>query len=59
MLQISNYWQAGDNINIDLLPHRVATHWLLKSKQQHPPNKLKIILARQLDKPIANELHTR
>ncbi len=59
ILQISNYWQAGDVIDIDLLPNLDAAHWLLESKQQHPKNQLKTILAHQLAKPLVNELQTR
>jgi len=59
MLQISNYWQAGDTIDIDLLPNIDAGHWLTESKQQHPKNQLKTILTHRLAKPLVNELQTR
>lgn len=59
MLQISNYWQAGDTIDIDLLPGMDAAHWLIESKQQHPKNQLKTILAHQLAKPLVSELQAR
>lgn len=59
MLQISNYWQAGDAIEINLLPNLDAAPWLLKSKQQHPKNQLKTILTHQLAKPLINELQAR
>jgi predicted Rossmann fold flavoprotein len=59
ILQISNYWQPGDTVDIDLLPHKDAAHWLLESKQQHPKNQLKTILTHQLAKPLISELETR
>jgi len=59
ILQISNYWQPGDTINIDLLPNMDAAHWLIESKQQHPKNQLNTILIHQLPKALISELETR
>ncbi|MFT7235607.1 MAG: putative Rossmann fold flavoprotein [Methylophagaceae bacterium] len=59
ILQISNYWQPGDTLSIDLLPNRDASDWLLDSKQQYPKNQLKTILSHQLAKPLINELQAR
>ncbi len=59
MLQVSNYWQAGDTLEIDLLPNLDAGHWLVESKQQHPKNLLKTILNHRLAKPLVTELQAR
>jgi len=59
ILQISNYWQPGDAIEINLLPNLDAGHWLIESKQRYPKNQLKTILSHQLAKPLVHELQLR
>jgi predicted Rossmann fold flavoprotein len=56
ILQISNYWSAGDEITINLLPHLDATKWLLEAKQQYGKSQLKTILSYKLSKTLVNEL---
>ena len=56
MLQISNYWQAGDPLSVDLLPGLDATAWLLEEKQQQPRSRLKTRLAIHLAKSLVAEL---
>lgn len=56
MLQISNYWQAGDTLSIDLLPSLDATAWLLEEKQQQPRSRLKTRLGIHLAKSLVAEL---
>ena len=56
MLQISNYWQAGDTLSVDLLPGLDATAWLLEEKQQQPRSRLKTRLAIHLAKSLVAEL---
>ncbi len=56
MLQISNYWQAGDPRSVDLLPGLDATAWLLEEKQQQPRSRLKTRLAIHLAKSLVAEL---
>lgn len=55
ILQISNYWKPGDQINIDLLPGMDAADWLLSSKNQNK-SLLKNILSQHLAKSLVNEL---
>ncbi|MBQ0719154.1 MAG: NAD(P)/FAD-dependent oxidoreductase [Gammaproteobacteria bacterium] len=56
ILQISNYWQAGDAISIDLLPERDASVWLLAAKQKQGKNRLNTLLNKHLAKALVNEL---
>jgi len=56
ILQISNYWQPGDGINIDLLPEIDAAEWLLTAKQQQGKSRLNTLLNKHLAKALVNEL---
>lgn len=56
ILQISNYWSAGDEIIINLLPYLDAAKWLLDAKQQHGKSLLKTVLGHKLSKTLVNEL---
>lgn len=58
VLQISNYWQPGESIAIDLLPGVDATNWLLSLKKEHPKGSLKNLLAKRLPKKLVLELVT-
>lgn len=58
ILQISNYWSPGDNININLLPDLQATEFLLEAKHTHSKNLLKNILSKKLSKSLVQELQT-
>jgi predicted Rossmann fold flavoprotein len=52
ILQISSYWQAGESININLLPELDVVNFL-KTKQATQPNtKLKTVLAEVLPKRL-------
>lgn len=44
MLQLSNYWQTGEPIFINLLPEIDATEFLIQHKQQNPKITLKVLL---------------
>lgn len=56
ILQISSYWQPGENIKIDLLPALDAVE-RIKSKQQKQPNsKLKTVLNEVLPKRVVTAL---
>ena len=44
MLQLSNYWQLGEPITLDLLPQLDATDWLLTRKQRQPTALLRNVL---------------
>lgn len=56
VLQLSNYWQAGEPVVVDLLPERAAEAWLLELKARHPKGLLKNLLAQQLPRKLVNEL---
>jgi predicted Rossmann fold flavoprotein len=51
ILQISNYWQPGQQLTIDLLPDVDLLQWL-KSKQQGMQKQLKTVLAELLPKRL-------
>ncbi len=57
-LQISNYWQPGDELRINLLPEMDASIWLLTAKQQQGKSLLKTVLQQQLAKSLVQELQT-
>ena len=59
ILQISNYWQPGDTVHINLLPNRNAANWLLTTKKEHPKNQLNTVLTPHLPKPLIRELQLR
>ena len=58
ILQISNYWHPGNEINIDLLPEINAAEWLLTAKQQQGKSRLNTLLNKHLAKALVNELQT-
>lgn len=45
MLQLSNYWQVGEFIHINLLPNLTACDWLITQKTKHPKQLLKTALS--------------
>ncbi|MCF7982175.1 MAG: NAD(P)/FAD-dependent oxidoreductase [Pseudomonadales bacterium] len=58
ILQISNYWQPGDTITINLLPGINAAEWLVDAKHHQGKSLLKTLLHQKLAKPLINELQT-
>jgi hypothetical protein len=52
ILQISNYWQPGQRITLDLLPDVDLFTCLREAKQQRPQKQLKSILAQWLPKRL-------
>jgi predicted Rossmann fold flavoprotein len=56
ILQISNYWQPGDAILIDLLPGIDTTEWLIAAKTAQRSTHLKNLLGQSLPKSLAAEL---
>ena len=56
MLQLSNYWQLGEFINIDLLPDQDSAAWLVEMKHQQPKQLLRTLLGQQLPKSLVLEL---
>ncbi|MDE2422412.1 MAG: NAD(P)/FAD-dependent oxidoreductase [Gammaproteobacteria bacterium] len=60
-LQVSNYWQVGESITIDLFPTEDVSelaHWLKQQKQQHPKSLLRTLLYDRLVKSLVLELQT-
>nr|WP_269617516.1 NAD(P)/FAD-dependent oxidoreductase [Marortus sp. BJYM1] len=55
-LQVSNYWNPGDTITLDLLPGVNAAEWLLNAKQNQTKNLLRTVLSHKLSKGLVAEL---
>ncbi|MFO7557831.1 MAG: NAD(P)/FAD-dependent oxidoreductase [Desulfobacterales bacterium] len=55
VLQISSYWQAGDELTIDLLPDTDLVNEL-KTQKRHPQRKLKSVLAEYLPKRLVKAM---
>jgi predicted Rossmann fold flavoprotein len=56
ILQISSYWQPGDDLRIDLLPDRDAATWLREQRHARPLAQLHTVLAEALPKRLAQKL---
>ena len=56
VLQISSYWQPGDDLRIDLLPEQDAAAWLPSQRAARPAAELKNVLADVLPKRLAQRL---
>ena len=56
ILQISNYWNSGDNITINMLPNTCAAKLLLEAKQKYGSKKINTILASLLPNAVVVEL---
>ncbi len=54
ILQISNYWCAGESIEIDLLPDLDLFTHLKQMQQQHPQQRIKTALQQLLPKRLIN-----
>jgi len=57
-LQVSNYWHAGDEISVDLLPYLQVADWLLEAKKKNAKTLLRTLLSKKLAKALVNELQT-
>jgi predicted Rossmann fold flavoprotein len=57
-LQLSNYWQVGEPIAVDLLPGLELPAWLKQQKKEHPRSLLRTQLAPLLAKSLVQELQT-
>lgn len=53
ILQISSYWQPGDDLRIDLLPDRDVGEWLREQQQARPAAELRTVLADALPRRLA------
>ncbi|MGM8897024.1 MULTISPECIES: BaiN/RdsA family NAD(P)/FAD-dependent oxidoreductase [unclassified Psychrobacter] len=58
MLQLSNYWQTGEHININLLPDIDVTTLLLAHKKSHPKQLIRTVLADYTDNALPKKLLT-
>jgi hypothetical protein len=56
ILQISNYWQAGDKLVLDLLPNIDLLATLSETQQKRPEQALKTLLAQYLPKRVVESL---
>ncbi|WP_423185257.1 NAD(P)/FAD-dependent oxidoreductase [Alishewanella sp. d11] len=56
ILQISNYWQPGDELIINLAPEQDIASFLSEQQQQHPAQELKTALAKILPKRLVEKL---
>jgi len=53
ILQISSYWQPGDTLHIDLLPHIDLPEWLATQQRERGNSELKTLLAELFTKKMA------
>lgn len=56
ILQISSYWQQGEEITINLAPHLDVFSWLKKQRQAQPRIMLQTLLAELLPKRLAQRI---
>ena len=56
VLQISNYWQPGDEININLLPNFNVAEWLVTAKHKEGKGLLRSLLTKKMAKSLVVEL---
>ena len=56
ILQISSYWQPGDTVHINLLPHIDLPEWLAEQQRERPNSELKTLLAELFTKKMAGLL---
>ena len=56
ILQISSYWQPGDDLRVDLLPDIEVGSWLVEQRTARPLAELKTVLGDVLPKRLAQRL---
>ncbi len=56
ILQISSYWNPGDDLRLDLLPDDDAFAWLQAQKSERPDAELKTALGERMPKRFAQRL---
>ena len=54
MIQLSNYWQSGETISINLLPDVDVTELLLAHKKTHPRQLIRTVLTENTDSSDEN-----
>lgn len=56
ILQISSYWQPGDRVHINLLPHLDLPQWLADQQRERPNAELKTLLGEVFTRKMAGLL---
>jgi predicted Rossmann fold flavoprotein len=56
ILQASSYWHPGDDVTINLFPHRSPADLLITGKQSQPAALLRTLLAQHLPRKLVAEL---
>ncbi len=56
ILQISSYWQPGDDLQVNLLPDTDAADWLLAQQAERPAAELRTVLSTVLPRRLAERL---
>ncbi|QBL10849.1 NAD(P)/FAD-dependent oxidoreductase [Rheinheimera sp. D18] len=56
ILQISSYWQPGDDITVNLSPETDINEFLTNQQQSHPEQELKTALSKLLPKRLVEKL---
>jgi predicted Rossmann fold flavoprotein len=56
ILQISSYWNPGDDLRLDLLPNGDAFEWLRTQHAERPASELRSVLAELIPKRFAQRL---
>jgi predicted Rossmann fold flavoprotein len=56
ILQISSYWQPGDDLRLDLLPDHDAEHWLREMKRDRGASELRTVLSEAMPRRLAVRL---
>ncbi|PSS57601.1 NAD(P)/FAD-dependent oxidoreductase [Pseudomonas sp. BBP2017] len=56
ILQISSFWEAGDTVEINLLPDHDALTWLQQQQAERPNSELKTLLGEVFTKKMATLL---
>jgi len=56
ILQISSYWNPGDDLRLDLLPDDEAQAWLLAQRGERAATELRNVLAERIPKRFAQRL---
>lgn len=58
VLQISNYWESGLPVTVDLIPSEPMQETLTELKQTHPKSLIRTLLSRWLPKQLVQELES-
>ena len=56
ILQISSYWNPGDDLRLNLLPDGDALEWLRAQQAERPASELRTVLAERIPKRFAQRL---